>query len=237
MTREIKQKMDSITASYDRALSNTNTELQVLQAEYEVQLEQIFNVLKTTIDTLKKANAFEANGYDFTKTVAWRTNFEGLNIDQFAGQVQKTVKKKTTETKWVHNSDKDDYRYSWNPFKKFFSLFMSDTVPKPVPVDGSYNVESIVQAINEYQNQLWLEQDEMMETARRFLKESKDKVNTLTNELLRELNEFIREIQKREKQVAALSGDLKKLDKEIRTHQETCDWLDALQKRLQEEMV
>ena len=77
----------------------------------------------------------------------------------------------------------------------------------------------------------------MMETARRFLKESKDKVNALTNELLRELNEFIREIQKREKQVAALSGDLKKLDGEIRVHQETCDWLDALQKRLQEEMV
>ena len=74
----------------------------------------------------------------------------------------------------------------------------------------------------------------MMETARRFLKESKDKVNALTNELLRELNEFIREIQKREKQVAALSGDLKKLDEEIRAHRETCAWLDALQKKLQE---
>lgn len=237
VTREIKRKMDSITASYDWALCITNAELQALQEEYEGQLEQIFNVLKTTIDTLKKANAFEANGYDFTRTVAWRTNFEGLDVDRFARQVQKTVKKKTTETKRVHNSDKDDYRYSWNPIKKFISLFMPDTVPKPVPVDGSYNVESIVQAINEYQGQLWLEQDEMMDTAKRFLKESKDKVNALTNELLRELNEFIREIQKREKQVAALSGDLKKLDEEIRVHQETCDWLDALQKRLQEETV
>lgn len=237
VTREIKQKMGSITASYDQALSKTNVELQELQAEYEIQLKQIFNVLKTTIDTLKKANAFEANGYDFTKTVAWRTNFEGLNLDRFAGQVQKTVKKKTTEMKRRNNDRKDDWRYSWNPFKKFFSLFMSDTVLKPVPVDGSYNVESIVQAINEYQNRLWLEQDEMMETARRFLKESKDKVNALTDELLRELNEFIREIQKREKQVAALSGDLKKLDEEIRVHQETCAWLNALQKRLQEETV
>ena len=234
VNREIREKMNSITKSFNQALSQTNDVLQNLQGEYENNLKEIFRFLTSTIDALKKAGAFEANGYDFTRTVAWRTNFEGLNIDQFTGQVKKTIKEKTTRMKDVYNDKKYDYRYSWNPFKKFASLFMSDWVSKPVPVDGSYNVESIVQAINEYQNQLWLEQDEMMKTAQRFLNESKRKVNSLTDELLRELNEFIQEIQKREKKVAVLSGDLKQLDQEIRTHQETCIWLKELEKRLLE---
>lgn len=231
--REVQEEMNMIDGVFSRALSNTNVVLRKLQGEYKAQLDQIFDFLTTTISDLKASDAFEASGYDFTKTVEWRTNFEYLDIDQFTTQVQKTIQDRTTTTKYVGNAQKVDWAMSWNPFKKLGSLFLPSTVAVPEPVNGYYKTEAIVKALNAYQADLSVQTSEMTYAAQTFLIESKINVNTLTRRLINALNNFIFEINAREKQIEMLSRDLEGLNKKIMAHRETCEWLNALKDSLQ----
>ena len=231
--REVQEEMNMIDGVFSRALSNTNVVLRKLQGEYKAQLDQIFDFLTTTISDLKASDAFEASGYDFTKTVEWRTNFEYLDIDQFTTQVQKTIQDRTTTTKYVGNAQKVDWAMSWNPFKKLGSLFLPSTVAVPEPVNGYYKTEAIVKALNAYQTDLSVQTSEMTDAAQTFLIESKINVNTLTRRLINALNNFIFEINAREKQIEMLSRDLEGLNKKIMAHRETCEWLNALKDSLQ----
>lgn len=58
-------------------------------------------------------------------------------------------------------------------------------------------------------------------------------MNTLTRRLINALNNFIFEINAREKQIEMLSRDLEGLNKKIMAHRETCEWLNALKDSLQ----
>lgn len=231
--RQVQEEMNTIDGVFSRALSNTNVTLRKLQGEYKAQLDQIFHFLTTTISDLKASGAFEASGYDFTKTVEWRTNFEYLDIDQFTTQVQKTIQDRTTTTKYVGNAQKVDWAMSWNPLKKLGSLFLPRTVAVPEAVDGYYKTDSIVKALSEYVVKLDEQTAAMTDAAQAFLSESKIKVSTLTNQLLAALRNFMCEINAREKQIEVLSDDLDDLTREIKVHQETCKWLNALKDSLQ----
>lgn len=226
--RDIQERINDIDRSFNMALSDTNNELKKLQGEYKTQLNQIFQFLKSTIDTLKISGAFEADGYDFTKTVAWRTKFEDLDIDQFTMQVKKTIQDKTTRTEYVDNAKKEDWASSWNPFKKIGSLFLSSTVPTTVPVNGYYNAKVIETALNEYKVRMSEQTDKMTDDAQTFLSESKIKISALVRQLLAALNNFMLEINAREEQIEALSNDVEGLRKEIERYQKTCEWLNEL---------
>ena len=231
--RDIQERINDIDRTFNIALSDTNNELEELQEKYKTQLNQIFQFLKSTIDTLKISGAFEADGYDFTKTVAWRTKFEDLDIDQFTMQVKKTIQDKTTRTEYVDNAKKEDWASSWNPFKKIGSLFLSSTVPTTVPVNGYYNAKVIESALNEYKVRMSEQTDKMTDDAQTFLSESKIKISALVRQLLTALNNFMLEINAREEQIEALSNDVEGLRKEIERYQKTCEWLNELKESLQ----
>ena len=229
----IRDKLQYMERLYAQGVGDTNVTLRSLQDSYNAQIKVIFDFLKSTIDELKEAGAFEANGYDFTKTVEWRTNFESLNVNTFASKVEADIRDRTTRQGTAMNWQKEEWGSSWNPFKKIASLFMADSVPIDIPVDGYYQTKAVVQAMTDYEIDLMRQTDEMKKASADFLNASAKQVRNLTEQLLRALNGFIVEIRLREKKVAELSNDLKQLNAEIEEYQNTCDWLNDLKGRLQ----
>ncbi len=229
----IYDKLHHIELLYAQGIGDTNVTLRRLQNNYNDQLKEIFDFLKATIEELRAAGAFEANGYDFTRTVEWRTNFEGLNVDTFASKVEADIRDRTTRPGSTTNWQKEEWGSSWNPFKKIASLFMADSVPIEIPVDGYYQTKEVAQAMTDYMINLMKQTDEMKKASDDFLNASTRQVKNLTEQLLRALNGFIVEIRLREKKVAELSNDLKQLNAEIEEYQNTCDWLNDLKDRLQ----
>lgn len=229
----VRDKLYHIERLYAQGIDDTNITLRHLQNDYNAQLKGIFDFLKATIEELRTAGAFEANGYDFTKTVEWRTNFEGLNVNTFASKVEADIRDRTTRPGSTTNWQKEEWGSSWNPFKKIASLFMADSVPIEIPVDGYYQTEEAVQAMTEYEINLMKQTEEMKKASADFLNASVKQVRNLTEQLLRTLNGFIVEIKLREKKVVELSNDLTRLNAEIEEYKNTCAWLNGLKDRLQ----
>lgn len=231
--QQINQLMRNLSEAFNTALNKVNDTLGTLQDDYENQLEEIFRYLTTAIRELQTAGVFDAKGYDFTRTVEWQENFANLDVGEFAQQVQESIRDRTTRTVYKINWKKDDYRESWNPFKKIVSLFMSDTIPEIEPVDGYYKVDDISERIGEYYIDLAEQTEQMTATATQFMCESKARVEALTSQLLDALKNFISEIQKRDRKITELSFNLAELKQEIADYQDTCAWLDALKQQLQ----
>lgn len=229
----IRDKLQYMEHLYAQGVGNTNVTLRDLQGRYNAQIKVIFDFLKSTIEELRAAGAFEANGYDFTKTVEWRTNFEGLNVNTFASKVEADIKDRTTRSSSTTNWQKEEWGSSWNPFKKIASLFMADSVPIEIPVDGYYQTEEVRKALSRYEFDLANQTQEMIKASDDFLNASTRQVRNLTEQLLKALNGFIVEIRLREKKVAELSNDLEQLNAEIEEYQDTCNWLNDLKGRLQ----
>lgn len=229
----IRDKLQYMEHLYAQGVGNTNVTLRDLQGRYNAQIKVIFDFLKFTIEELRAAGAFEANGYDFTKTVEWRTNFEGLNVNTFASKVEADIKDRTTRSSSTTNWQKEEWGSSWNPFKKIASLFMADSVPIEIPVDGYYQTEEVRKALSRYEFDLANQTQEMIKASDDFLNASTRQVRNLTEQLLKALNGFIVEIRLREKKVAELSNDLEQLNAEIEEYQDTCNWLNDLKGRLQ----
>lgn len=231
--REIHSKLEHIENVFNIALRDTNKTLEVLQKDYTNQLEDVFRILKFTVDELKDSGALEVGGYDFTKTVEWKSGFERLDMNRFASQVEKTIQDHTTTYESRTNETKSEWASSWNPFKKIGSLFLSNTISVPVSHDGYYETKTIREAVQNYEFDLVKQTEEMKRISADFLSASKAQVKRLTDQLINTLKDFIDEIECRREQIEELGAHLELLNQKIAECQKTCDWLDELKKQMQ----
>lgn len=231
--REIHGKLEHIENVFNIALRDTNRTLERLQKDYTNQLEDVFRTLEFTIDGLKDSGALEVSGYDFTKTVEWKSGFERLDMNRFVSQVEKTIQDHTTTYESRTNETKSEWASSWNPFKKIGSLFLSSTVSVPISHDGYYETKTIRDAVQNYEFDLVKQTEEMKRISENFMSASIAQVKQLTDQLINALKDFIDEIECRREQIEELGSHLELLNQKIAECQETRDWLDELTEQLQ----
>lgn len=127
-------------------------------------------------------------------SVLWKLSFENIDADSFASDIKKSVVDKAKKTREVYNYKKDEWRSSRNPFKKFGSLFMSETKTETYYEDGYYETTDLVRSLDTYLRNLQTESDAMANSFREIMDDGKKKVRDLTNRLLKEIQQFLNDI-------------------------------------------
>ena len=139
---------------------------------------------------------------------------------------------KAKKTREVYNYKKDEWRSSRNPFKKFGSLFMSETKTETYYEDGYYETTDLVRSLDTYLRNLQTESDAMANSFREIMDDGKKKVRDLTNRLLKEIQQFLNDIKKQEERIQSLSNSMEKLQKEIEKSEKTNEWLNELAEKI-----
>ena len=229
---EINRRIDHIKGLFDSALRKTNHQLEMIKQKHDQQLVDIFNILKGTITELENSGVFKQGEYSFKDSVLWKLSFENIDADSFASDIKKSVVDKAKKTREVYNYKKDEWRSSRNPFKKFGSLFMSETKTETYYEDGYYETTDLVRSLDTYLRNLQTESDAMANSFREIMDDGKKKVRDLTNRLLKEIQQFLNDIKKQEERIQSLSNSMEKLQKEIEKSEKTNEWLNELAEKI-----
>lgn len=229
---EINRRIDHIKGLFDSALRKTNHQLEMIKQQHDQQLVDIFNILKGTITELENSGVFKQGEYSFKDSVLWKLSFENIDADSFASDIKKSVVDKAKKTREVYNYKKDEWRSSRNPFKKFGSLFMSETKTETYYEDGYYETTDLVRSLDTYLRNLQTESDAMANSFREIMDDGKKKVRDLTNRLLKEIQQFLNDIKKQEERIQSLSNSMEKLQKEIEKSEKTNEWLNELAEKI-----
>lgn len=229
---EINRRMDSIKCLFDKTLRKTNHQLEGIKKKHDQQLVDIFSVLKSTIAELENSGVFKQGEYSFKDSVLWKMSFENIDADSFASDIKKSVVERKSGTKPVHNYKKDEWRSSWNPFKKLGSLFMSETKTVPYHEDGYYKTTDLVQSLDTYLRNLQTESNAMISSFKEIMDDSKKRVRDLTNRLLKEIQQFLNDIKTQEDRIQSLSSSMEKLQEEITKSEKTSEWLNELAEKI-----
>lgn len=229
---EINGRIDHIKGLFDSVLRKTNHQLEIIKKKHDHQLVDIFNVLKGTITELEESGVFRQGEYRFKDSVLWKMNFENIDADSFTSDIKKSVVDRTTRTEEVYNWKKDEWRSSWNPFKKIGSLFMSETKTVTYHEDGYYETTDLVRRLDTYLRNLQSESDTMENSFKEIMDDSKEKVRDLTERLLKETRQFLKDIKKQEDRIQSLSNDMEKLQEEIEKSEDTNAWLNKLAEKI-----
>ena len=230
---EINSRIANIKASFDRILRKTNNKLEEIKRIHDRQILEIFGLLKVVIMELEESGVFKQGEYKFTNSVLWKMNFANINSDNFASDLKKKVVDRSTTTERVRNSKKDEWRSSWNLFKKLGSLFMDEYKTVIVDVDGYYETTDIHKSINEYLINMERERVNMENNFNKSMEDSKNKVYDLTDRLLRELAHFLEDIKKQEERIEQLSSSISELNNEIEKSEATAIWSNNLKEMIE----
>lgn len=232
---EINNLMSDIRSLMQRKISDANRELIKVKNSYDGQLKEIFGYLSSAVDQLKKSGALNYDSYDFTKSLIWTSNFSYMSAADVASAssgLRESIKDSTTKTETVWNSKKEDYKASWNPFKKLASLFMSDTIEQIVDVSGFYKTAPLKKALSNYFNQLDQESKKMGDYFTKEINSSKYKVNTLTKQLLNEIDAFYADIEKQRAEIERCGKSIEELNKKIESEKKINEWLIKLSEEI-----
>ena len=225
---EINSRIANIKALFERSLRKTNKKLEEIKKIHDGQIIEIFGLLKSAVEELESSGVFRQGEYKFTDSVLWKMNFANINSDSFASDLKKKVVDRSTTTKSVRNSKKDEWRSSWNPFKKLGSLFMDEYKTVTVDVDGYYETTDIRKSIDNYLLNLQRESVNMENNFKKIMEDSKKRVRDLIDRLLLEVTQFQKDIQKQQAKIDELGGSISLLNEEIEKNQETHRWLNNL---------
>ena len=231
---EVGERMRDINNAFTASLHKTNGVLNNLQRQYICQLQGIYGSLTDTVRLLRQSGAFQLYSYDFTKTVEWRTNFNGLDMNKFTNEAMHSARGGFSVRDSRPNRKKEEWAGSLNPFKKLGALFMSADESYERWVCGSYKTEATVKALDDYYNELDAETDALTKSAQKMLGDSKEHVRDLTNQLFNALEKFIGEIDAREQELRNLTADLAQLKEKEQEEEKNVRWMKDLKKRLQE---
>lgn len=231
---EINNLLYRIRCLIHRNITKANSELAGKKAAYDQQLKEIYYYLELAVEELKKSGALNYGSFDFTKSLIWTTNFSNMNTSHIASDMIQGIKDSTTKTQVEWNFKKEEYKASWNPFKKFASLFMSDTISTVVPVAGYYETKPLKDALSDYFYMLNQESQKMGDYFTGELNASKGKVESLTKQLLNELESFYSDIRNQEKKINECEGSIEALNKKIQSENEICKWLADLSQMISE---
>lgn len=232
---EINNLMSDIRNLMQRKISDANRELINVKNSYNGQLNEIFGYLSSAVDRLKESGALNYDSYDFTKSLIWTSNFSNMSEAEAAfasSGLKQSVKDSTTKTEKVWNSKKEDYKASWNPFKKLASLFMSDMIEQVVDVPGSYKTAPLKRAITNYFNQLDRESKKMGDYFTKEISSSKYQVEALTKQLLNEIDAFYADIEKQRAEIERCGKSIEELNKKIESEKKINEWLIKLSEEI-----
>ena len=232
---EINSRIANIKALFERTLRKTNKKLEEIKRVHDNQILEIFGLLKVAVAELESSGVFKQGEYKFSDSVMWKMNFENINSDSFASDLKKKVIDRSTKTEKVRNQKKDEWRSSWNPFKKIGSLFMDDYKTITVDVDGYYETTDIRKNIDSYLLNLQRESFEMENNFKTIMDDSKKKVRDLTDRLLRELTQFLEDIKNQEARIEQLCNSISELNNEIKKNEENASWLNDLKEKIEGE--
>ncbi len=232
---EIHSLITNIKKTFDCALSKTNQKFEEIAKYHDKQVLDVFEFLTYTVTELKESGVFVQGEYNFTDSVFWTTNFSNMNIDNLASNIKKTVIDKTVKQSIEHNQQKDEWASSRNPFKKIRSIFMPKDIIVQKNIDGYYKTSPILEYIYEYYSNMLRETENMENYSKSVLKDSKLKVRDLIYGLLQELIKFHDEIKVQEEHIAAISGSIEELRKEISEKTDKHKWLEGLKKKIKGE--
>ena len=149
--------------------------------------------------------------------------------------MKKRIMDKETITEKVSNAKKREWGSSWNPFKKFGSLFMEDYKIQVREKDGSYETIELRGRIDNYYKYLQSESKRMEQTFRQILEGSKRQVKEMIERLLKELQKFLSDIQVQEQRIEELGKSINELSRAIKENEETCRWLENLKVKIKGE--
>lgn len=232
---EISRRISNIKNLFERTLRKTNKKLEEIKAKHDSQILDIFGYLKSAVVELENSGVFSQGEYKFTDSVLWKMNFANINSEKFASDMRKNVVDKSIKTEKIRNYKKDEWRSSWNPFKKIGSWFMDDYKTVTKTIDGYYETTELRKSIDGYLLNLQRESGNMEKTFMKILEDSKKKVHELIEKLLQELRSFLADIQTQEERIERLGNSISKLNKEIKANEETRKWLEELKEKIKGE--
>jgi len=232
---EINERTDSIKNLFERTLCKTNRQLEEIKAVHDAQIRTVFGFLKASVEELENSGVFQQGEYKFTDSVMWKMNFANIDVDRFASDMKKRIMDKETITEKVSNAKKREWGSSWNPFKKFGSLFMEDYKIQVREKDGSYETIELRGRIDNYYKYLQSESKRMEQTFRQILEGSKRQVKEMIERLLKELQKFLSDIQVQEQRIEELGKSINELSRAIKENEETCRWLENLKVKIKGE--
>lgn len=232
---EINNLMSYIRSLMQSGISKANSELIKVKNSYDRTLKNIFGCLSSAVDELKKSGALNYDSYDFTKSLFWTSNFSSMSeadVDSASSNMIQSIKNSTTKNETVWNKKKDEYKASWNPFRKIASLFMPDTIKQVTIVPGSYNTAPLRKILSDYFVQLGKESEKMGEYFTGEIESSKVKVKNLLEQLPGEINAFYKDIKKQSEEIERCESSIDELNKKIESEQKINDWLIKLSEEI-----
>ena len=213
---DISSRIYRIKRLFDSNLCKTNEVLEDMKKQYDNQIQRIFNVVRDSVAELENAGVFSQGEYKFTDSVWWKVTLGNISSDQLISDVRVSIVDRTTRTRRVRNAKKDEWGSSWNPFKKFGSLFMESEVEVEKKVDGSYKTTQIMSRIINYTRDIEEKGKQMQNSFVENLDKQKEKVNELVDRILKEVSNFLEDIRNQEMRIESLGGSIIQLDEEIR---------------------
>lgn len=230
--KEIDSRVANIKEVFDCALQETNKKLEEIKSVHDEQILEIFGLLKDAVARVEQSGVFKHGEYKFTDSVLWKMNFANINSDNFAPALKNTIVDSKI-LKRERNRKKEEWRSSWNPFKKIGSWFMSDyEIVLGNGVDYYENTD-IRKSIDDYLHDLERERINMENNFKEIMEESKKKVRDLTDRLLREITQFLDDINKQEARIEELSNSIPELEAEVKKSEETVSWLNNLKEKIE----
>ena len=93
---------------------------------YNTQILTVIGFLKSAVIELEDSGVFKQGEYKFTDSVMWKKNLRKIDAEKLAFDMKRKVVDKEIRNEKVGYSKKREWGSSWNLFKKFGSLFMSE---------------------------------------------------------------------------------------------------------------
>ena len=109
---------------------------------------------------------------------------------------------------------------------------MSDTIEQIVDVSGFYKTAPLKKALTNYFNQLDQESKKMGDYFTEEINSSKYKVNTLTKQLLNEIDAFYADIEKQRAEIERCGMSIEELNKKIESEKKINEWLIKLSEEI-----
>lgn len=232
---EINDRAARIQRLFDRTLRKTNEKLEEIKSVHDRQLGEIFSLLKSVVVNLENSGIFKQGEYKFTDSVLWKMNFFNIDSESFIEDLKKKIIDRSVTLNKVRNRKKEKWSSSWNPLKKIRAWFMDEYENIPVDVEGYYETTYLRQSIEGYLQNLTEQSDTMKKNFEAIINDSKAHVNKLIAMLLRELKQFIVDIEEQKKRIEELGGSISRLNNEIQKKTETHNWLNNLKKKIEGE--
>lgn len=232
---DIKNRVNSIERMINSSLYETNRVLDSIKKEHDEQINEILKVVRDTVAVLENSGLLEQGEYKFTDGVWWKVTLGNISPEKVISDTKNTIIDKSVKEEKTLNSKKVEWEISWNPFKKFGSLFMDDYVYTEKKVDGSYRVQPIISAITNYTIDLDKKSKDMQKNFEGSLIAKKKEVTKVLTEIFREMRNFMQDIDNQNAKIEELGDSIENLELAIESNKITYTWLCSLKKRIEEE--